>query len=344
MSTSLQAHPDVDVVRGATTVALGAMTGDKPIIVGTPALGQTLQVGTGFWSPSPNFSLQWYRAGYPIAGAVDYTYVVTTDDVGKAITVSQTSTVAGYQTLTRLSDPTLAIPEGTFTKPSIVAVTGTLAVGNTVTAEPGSAWSPSPDSFSYQWFRDGSPVVGSTASSYALSADDQGHLIKVTVTAHKAGYTDASVDSGADTVAKGLLNGTKPTISGSGVFGETLQASSPAWSPVANLSWQWLRNGDAITGATGTNYRLGVDDIGATVRVAVTATLPAPELRSGRHHCSGELHRFECHHRFGGPGCGEHLECRSGGLDADSGSGELHVVAGGHPDPGGDLDQLCPHR
>lgn len=266
-------YAEASVRSAGTTVALGTMTGDKPIIVGTPALGQTLQVGTGFWSPSPSFSLQWYRAGYPIAGATDYTYVVTTDDVGKAITVSQTSTVTGYQTLTRLSDPTLTIPEGTFTKPSIVAVTGTLAVGNTVTAEPGLAWSPSPDSFSYQWFRDGSPVVGSTASSYALSADDQGHLIKVTVTAHKTGYTDASVDSGADTVAKGLLNGTKPTISGSGVFGETLQASSPAWSPVANLSWQWLRNGEAITGATGTNYRLGVDDIGATIRVAVTATL-----------------------------------------------------------------------
>lgn len=266
-------YADESVRSAGTTVALGTMTGDKPIIVGTPALGQTLQVGTGFWSPSPSFSLQWYRAGYPIAGATDYTYVVTTDDVGKAITVSQTGTVAGYQPLTRLSDPTLTIPEGAFTKPSIVAITGTLAVGNTVTAEPGSAWDPSADSFSYQWFRDGSPVVGSTASSYALSADDQGHLIKVTVTAHKAGYADASVDSVADTVAKGLLDGTKPTISGSGVFGETLQASSPAWSPVANLSWQWLRNGDAITGATGTNYRLGVDDIGATIRVAVTATL-----------------------------------------------------------------------
>ena len=266
-------YAEASVRSAGTTVALGTMTGDKPIIVGTPALGQTLQVGTGYWSPSPSFSLQWYRAGYPIAGATGYTYVVTTDDVGKAITVSQTGTVAGYQPLSLLSDPTPTIPEGTFSKPSIVAVTGTLAVGNTVTAEPGFAWSPSPDSFSYQWFRDGSPVVGSTASSYALSADDQGHLIKVTVTAHKAGYTDASVDSGADTVAKGLLNGTKPTISGSGVFGETLQASSPAWSPVANLSWQWLRNGDAITGATGTNYRLGVDDIGATISVRVTATL-----------------------------------------------------------------------
>ncbi|MCE1174295.1 MAG: hypothetical protein LWW77_06770, partial [Propionibacteriales bacterium] len=265
------------VQSSATAVALGTMYGDAPIIVvpgnGQMAIGKELMVGTGYWYPSPHMTLQWYRAGYPIEGATGWYYTVTTADVGKAITVSQTSTVAGYTTLTKLSDPTPEVPSGAFTAPDAVSITGTMAVGQTVTADAGT-WTPTPDAVTYQWLRDGDPISGATGSTYLLTAADRAKVVTVTATVRATGYTTASLTStNSTTVAAGSFTSQVPTITGTPTFGKTLKASVAAWSPVANLSWQWLRNGSDITGATGTNYTLTTADIGKAISVRVVGSL-----------------------------------------------------------------------
>lgn len=262
------------VESSATSVALGTMYGDQPVIVGTVAIGNTLNVGTGYWNPSPSFSLQWYRAGYAIDGATGYSYEVTAADVGKAITVAQTGTAIGYAPLTKLSDPTSAVPSGTLSTSTGASVDGTHAVGQTLTAQAGT-WTPTPDSFSYQWRSDGDPISGATSSTYVLGAGDQGHVITVTVTAVKAGYTSASATSADEgAVAKGSFVTAAPTITGTPTFGHTLKATVGAWSPVATFDWQWLRNGSDINGATGTNYTLTTADIGKAISVRVVGSLP----------------------------------------------------------------------
>jgi Leucine-rich repeat (LRR) protein len=264
-------------VSGASVVALGTMTGAAPLIVvpgdGQIAIGKTLQLGTGYWSPSPTFALQWYRAGYPIDGATGYTYTVTAADVGKAITVSQTGSATGYASLTKLSSPTAEVPAGTLAAPSSIEVAGTMAVGQALTADPG-VWTPEADAVSYQWYRGASVISGATSASYLLTAADQAQVVTVKVTATKAGYVTASLSSASSTqVAAGSFVTAKPVISGSAVFGQTLQASVDPWSPVANLSWQWLRDGVAIEGATGSNYQLVTADIGKAITVSVAGSL-----------------------------------------------------------------------
>ncbi|HAM45273.1 MAG TPA: hypothetical protein DCM67_09690, partial [Propionibacteriaceae bacterium] len=272
VTASKDGYANTSLSSVATVVALGTMHGDKPVIVGTVAIGQTLQVGTGYWAPSPSLSCQWYRAGYAISGATGYTYEVTAADVGKAITVAQTGTATGYQSLTVLSDPTAVVPQGTLSAPQSISVAGSMAVGQTLSADPGE-WSPEPDAFTYQWKSDGDTLSGKTSASYTLGASDEGHLITVAVTARKTGYADATATSTSSTeVAAGSFVTTQPTISGSPVFGQVLSASLGAWQPTANLAWQWLRDGVAIDGATGSNYLLGVADIGAVISVQVTGT------------------------------------------------------------------------
>lgn len=70
-----------------------------------------------------------------------------------------------------------------------------------------------------------------------------------------------------------------PSISGTTTAGQTLSASSGAWSGVSlSYAYQWKRcdlsgNGCApVAGATASTYRLGTADVGATMRVAVTAS------------------------------------------------------------------------
>lgn len=272
VTASKEGFAPASVRSAAAVVGLGAMSADQPEISGTAAIGVTLKAVTGSWSPTPaSLTVQWYRGGLPIGSATGDEYQVTAEDVGKAITVAQTATAEGYQPLTKVSSPTAEVPSGTLNAPTEIAVEGTYAVGNTVTAEPGD-WSPSPDSYTYQWSRDGSQLSAST-SSYVLTAADQGHEVTVRVTAHKAGYTDAWADSASAVIAKGTLVGSQPTVTGSATYGRVLKATSSTWSPVANLSWQWLRDGEPISGATGSNYALTVDDIGTSIQAQVTASL-----------------------------------------------------------------------
>ncbi|MGO3884663.1 MAG: hypothetical protein ACTJHU_00065, partial [Mycetocola sp.] len=61
-----------------------------------------------------------------------------------------------------------------------------------------------------------------------------------------------------------------PTLKGFVRSGATLTRTTGTWSPKASFSYRWLRNGKAISGATGTKYTLTHADIGATISATVT--------------------------------------------------------------------------
>jgi hypothetical protein len=55
-----------------------------------------------------------------------------------------------------------------------------------------------------------------------------------------------------------------PAIAGSGRIGETLGASRGTWNDAESFTFQWLRNGNEIAGATGANYvPVDADDLAA---------------------------------------------------------------------------------
>lgn len=72
---------------------------------------------------------------------------------------------------------------------------------------------------------------------------------------------------------QGLTNQTAPIISGVAEVGSTLSATTGTWAPTpSSFSYQWLRGGEAISGATSSAYVLGVDDLDQKVSVRVTAS------------------------------------------------------------------------
>ena len=64
-----------------------------------------------------------------------------------------------------------------------------------------------------------------------------------------------------------------PTISGTAATGKTLTAVPGTWQSGATLSYQWLRNGVAISSATSNTHVVVAADVGKSLTVAVTATL-----------------------------------------------------------------------
>ncbi|GAA5203511.1 hypothetical protein [Microbacterium jejuense] len=80
---------------------------------------------------------------------------------------------------------------------------------------------------------------------------------------------------------RGILTAPAPTMSGTVKVGSTLTAVPGTWGPKpVTLSYQWLRNGAAISGATGTTYKLTTADAGKKVSVRVTGRKTAYSTKS----------------------------------------------------------------
>jgi streptogramin lyase len=79
-------------------------------------------------------------------------------------------------------------------------------------------------------------------------------------------------------------NSSEPMILGSPTQGQTLTATNGAWTNnPTGFSYQWQRCDPGcadITGATGDSYTLAVDEVGASVRVVVTASNAAGSARA----------------------------------------------------------------
>jgi hypothetical protein len=176
---------------------------------------------------------------------------------------------------------------------SAPGVSGTAAVGQTLTATPGSWSGATPITFSYHWKRcdaNGANCVfvsGATLSTYHLGSSDVGFRLRAHVTAtNSAGQ--ASADSAATAAVVASLapkNTAEPTISGTAVVGQRLTGTTGTWTgtPTITYAYQWARcpgdggatdgsNCTTVSGATGTRYTLTAADVGARMRIRVKAT------------------------------------------------------------------------
>jgi hypothetical protein len=257
------------------TVTSGPFTASPtPTISGTPAVGQPLTAVTGAWAPGTvAFTYQWLSGSTPITGATSASYTPVAADNGSSISVAVTGTETGYSTTT-MTSAALIVGPGTLTK-GMPTISGTATFGQTLTATVGT-WGPGSVTFTYQWVRGSNDIPGATASTYTLAVADVNTNISVRVTGAEPGYaSSAAVSAQTATVVKGTLSPGMPGITGTPTFGSSLAASEGSWAPgTVAFSYQWLRNGVSIPGATSQSYTLVPPDVGTTIRVTVTGAEP----------------------------------------------------------------------
>lgn len=164
-------------------------------------------------------------------------------------------------------------------------VTGTERQGRLLTAHPGT-WTGSP-SFAYRWQRcdaDGALCVNidnAASKTYTLTSTDVGRTVRVNVTGtNKDGAaTASSKTTGVISGNAAPANTARPVVTGTPQPAETLTATTGTWSNgVRTFAFQWQSCDAAgatcadVAGATGRTYGVRAADIGATIRVSVTAT------------------------------------------------------------------------
>ena len=151
-------------------------------------------------------------------------------------------------------------------------VTGTVAVGRKVKADPGT-WSHEGLTFAYQWKLNGKTIKGATGASYKVPASAKGKKLSVTVTASGDGLLSASATSKSVTVkAKQIKNIAKPTITGKVKAGRVVAANPGKWSEKGlRFSYTWKLNGKTL-GYGGKFLRVPASAKGKNLTVTVKAS------------------------------------------------------------------------
>ncbi len=248
-------------------------------------VGATLGCEPGTWNEATGFQYQWYRNGSPIAGATTSSYLTAAPDEGKALQCGVTGTNAGPGKFTALSVPRLVsglaasigLPRAAEPK---LSASNAGNVGSVLTCKPEWGWRW--PSFTYQWLKNGVPIVGSTSQTYTIAVGDAPAAIQCAVTGTNAAGAVIAASSAQQTSpapsppAPSSTPSGLPFIEGGGniaggaALGQKLTCSGGPAS--ATLAYQWYRNGSLIGGATATSYTVVVADQGTNLQCLVTAT------------------------------------------------------------------------
>ena len=269
-----------EAVSSAAT-ALVANINDAPTgsvtIGGTPTQGQTLNAISTLADADGLGSLSYlWRADGAVVGSGS-SHTLTQAEVGRAITVVASYT-DGQGTAEAVGSPATAPVANINDAPSgSVNISGTPTQGQTLSVSHTLTDADGLGAVSYTWLADGSAIGGATGSSLVLTQAQVGKVLTVTAS-YTDGYGRAESVSSAATAAVANVNDAPsglPAVTGTALEGQTLRADVAAIADIDGLgaiSYQWLRDGSAIAGATGAGHLLGNADVGALLSVRVSHT------------------------------------------------------------------------
>ncbi len=250
-------------------------------IVGTPVEDGTLIADTSSLADADGLgvlSYQWLRNGVAISGANGATYTLGDADAGASISVRVTYTDGRGTPETVTSAPSAPVVNVNDGPTGGVSITGTATENGVLTADISSLSDPDGlGALSYQWLRDGVAISGANGATYTLGDADVGAAISVRVSYTDGHGTSEMVASSATTAVSNVNDA--PTggvsISGTATENAVLTANTSSLSDadgLGTLSYQWFRDGVAISGANGATYTLGDADVGTAISVRINYT------------------------------------------------------------------------
>jgi len=280
----------------------------SPTVSGGTTVGSTWTLNQGTWTgiPAPTLVQAWLRCTHSvtsafttvpsgctaISGANGITYVATSADAGKYLTVQMAGSnpsgaaLAGAITTTPIQS---AAPMNTVAP----SVSGATTVGSTWTLNPGT-WTGTPaPTFVQAWLRCTSPVnapfttvpsgctaiSGANGTSYVATAADAGKYLTVQMAgSNSSGAALAGAPSTTPIQSSAPVNTVAPSVSGTPTIGSTWTLNQGTWTgtPAPTFVQAWLRctspvnapfttvpaGCTAISGANGTTYVVTSADAG----------------------------------------------------------------------------------
>jgi hypothetical protein len=196
---------------------------------------------------------QWRKNGTAIAGATSATYTTppaNSADSGATFSVLVTNSAGSVAS----SNATLTVSGPVVVAPTITSqpASQTIASGATATF---SVTATGTAPLGYQWRKNGTAITGATSASYTTPAEttaDSGALFSVVVSNSAGSATSGNATLTVTSAAVAPAITTQP-MSQTVASGTTATFSVTA-TGTAPLSYQWRKNGTAISGATSAAY------------------------------------------------------------------------------------------
>ena len=270
-----------------------------PVVTGTAQQGDQLATTNGTWNNVSNdgatYTYAWEdcpTATPPtgcttISGAHSSTYSLTSNDVGKYVTAIVTAQNAsestGSATGAPVKGPVLPAAPTNTTGPTI---TGTPAVGATLTCNPGT-WTGSP-TFSYVWQLNGDAIPGATSSTYTVPSGAAGGQLTCVVKGTNDGGSSTATSAAVAVptpvtpppapAAPATVTG--PSVTGTPLPGDTLTCDPGTWTGNPTFTYQWNVDSNPVTGETENTYTVTVLDEGQTITCTVAASNSTATVKS----------------------------------------------------------------
>ncbi|MCM2680420.1 chondroitinase-B domain-containing protein [Echinimonas agarilytica] len=248
-------------------------------LTGDTVVGQTLTatVSDGNGTSGSSFAYEWTASGEWLSTVTGSTYVLTTEEIGKDISVRVRYTDDdGYsENVTATSaEVTDIVPdnvEGT------VDISGVLESGEQLTANVTDANGTSGSAIAYQWMADDVAIADATSMTFLLTDTQIGALVTVSAAYVDNNEYDESVISAA-TVAVAPAPIVPPDVDDPGsvsidktsniVMGDVLTALVlDGNGTTAGINYQWKADDVDISGATGMTYTAAASDLGKVLSV-----------------------------------------------------------------------------
>ncbi|MGJ9412651.1 hypothetical protein ACHAAC_08060 [Aeromicrobium sp. CF4.19] len=255
---------------------------ERSTIEGTPQVGETLTGTPATFTGDPDSTTyEWRHEGETEVLGTETTYTPVAGDVGEAIVFVTIASKEGQDDVESISDPTEPVEAA----PVIDGQPGYAGdprpyIGESLTV----ITAPTPGcrpTTTLQWFvgegDDFAPIEGATSGALPLTEDYEGQFVKVVQTSTCAGVTESAESDPLGPVREApveLAVVDQPTIEGDGQVGEDLTATPATFTDDegVTLEHQWYADDELIEGETGTTLTVGVEQEGATITYATSAT------------------------------------------------------------------------
>lgn len=248
-------------------------------ITGSPVQGQVLTATADITDADGpgTISYEWRRGSTVIEDETSSMLTLSQADVGASISVrAHYVDGGGTQEAVGPSDGTSAVSNVNDEPDGTLAVVGTAAQGQTLTITNALVDADGLGEISWQWLRNGNAISGATDTSLALSQVDVGSAISV-VASYVDGFGKSESVTSSPTSAVANVNDVPSgsvSIAGTAEQGSVLKASNTIVDVdgLGTVSYQWRRSGNAIAGATGSEYLLRAADVGTSISVIASYT------------------------------------------------------------------------
>ena len=222
-------------------------------------------------TPTPTF--QWQKNGATLPGATGASYTlanVAIGDAGSYTVVASNSAGSTTSGTAVLTVNAATVSPSITTQPSGQTVTS----GNAATFTVAANGTPTP---TYQWKKNGSSISGATGASYTIASTTTGSAGTYTVVVTNSAGSITSTGAVLTIITSPAIT-TQPTSQTVTAGGSVTFTAAASGTPTP--SFQWMKNGNAISGATSSSYSLAIVGTGNAGSYTVVATNAAGSATS----------------------------------------------------------------